>query len=474
MPSRLGPRFLIEAAFLILVAVGLGFADLSTQWIVIVMAGAWLLTAAVEWLAVRRTRVVFPARAVVQWPGEDVAVPVAEPPPSAVEVEAGPGEEAREDELVPAPVGWEAAPVPAPLEPEVVAEPDVLAEPEVLEAQEAEALPEEAPLGESEPFAALPAPVPEQEELAPPPRRRFFWRRPQPAAAAEAEAPVEADPAASELQPEPAAEEAVSEPFAAAEPDQQAEPDSEPMPGDEVAVEEIAQAPRRRWFWSRRPLPAVPETLPEEEIEEPEPRAVRVLSPEEAAREHEPAEPEADATPEPEPAEPEPAEPEPAAPPEPEPEPAAWVEEVAEAAPLSPVEAEEEQELWEGEAEPARGWSLDDTISQPAPTARRDAQAEETPATATPEAAAEPAQAPARASRSRLLRRHPQPREWNVWELERAVREHAEADPRRRREWNVTLGNLRQYANRRGALPVEFDPLVRETFRDLIESGDRG
>ncbi len=75
--------------------------------------------------------------------------------------------------------------------------------------------------------------------------------------------------------------------------------------------------------------------------------------------------------------------------------------------------------------------------------------------------------------RPHLIRRLPQPREWNIWELERAVREYAGGDPARRREWTVTLVHLRQYANRRGTLPIEFDPLVRETFSDLIESGGR-
>ena len=46
MPSRLGPRFAIEALFLVAVAVGVGVADLSTEGLVVVMAGAWLLTVA--------------------------------------------------------------------------------------------------------------------------------------------------------------------------------------------------------------------------------------------------------------------------------------------------------------------------------------------------------------------------------------------------------------------------------------------
>jgi hypothetical protein len=53
MPGRLGPRFALEAGFLILLAVALGLADLDTLTIVAVMAVAWLLVALIEWIASR-------------------------------------------------------------------------------------------------------------------------------------------------------------------------------------------------------------------------------------------------------------------------------------------------------------------------------------------------------------------------------------------------------------------------------------
>src|SRR6185437_14324430 len=53
MPGGLGPRFFLEAAFLLLLAVGTGLAHLSTRTIVIVMAVAWALVAAIEWIAWR-------------------------------------------------------------------------------------------------------------------------------------------------------------------------------------------------------------------------------------------------------------------------------------------------------------------------------------------------------------------------------------------------------------------------------------
>jgi hypothetical protein len=39
----LGPRFALEVAFLIALAIGAGVAELSATWIVIVMALAWLV-----------------------------------------------------------------------------------------------------------------------------------------------------------------------------------------------------------------------------------------------------------------------------------------------------------------------------------------------------------------------------------------------------------------------------------------------
>jgi len=81
VPTRLGPRFAIEALFLVLVAVAVGVADLSSEGIVIVMAGAWLLTAAVEWAASTRARWSFPMRPGARLPAGAGAPVVAEPPP---------------------------------------------------------------------------------------------------------------------------------------------------------------------------------------------------------------------------------------------------------------------------------------------------------------------------------------------------------------------------------------------------------
>jgi len=49
-------RFLLEATFLVLVAVGAGLAGLQAVWIGVVMFGAWLLVALVERGGSRRGR----------------------------------------------------------------------------------------------------------------------------------------------------------------------------------------------------------------------------------------------------------------------------------------------------------------------------------------------------------------------------------------------------------------------------------
>ena len=81
-----GLRFALEAAFLIALAVAAGLAELSATTIVIVMAAAWLLVAAIEWLAWREgPRVTYAAR--------EQAAPPAPPPeaePVAVEADAEP------------------------------------------------------------------------------------------------------------------------------------------------------------------------------------------------------------------------------------------------------------------------------------------------------------------------------------------------------------------------------------------------
>jgi len=62
------------------------------------------------------------------------------------------------------------------------------------------------------------------------------------------------------------------------------------------------------------------------------------------------------------------------------------------------------------------------------------------------------------------------PREWNLWELERAVRDHGGDDVARNEERSYLLIYLREFAGPDGTLPADFDALVRESFGDVLHS----
>jgi hypothetical protein len=109
MPGALGPRFALEAGFLILLAVALGFADLSPLLIILIMGLAWVLVSLIEYFAWRQGPR-FPTRyaAAVGPPLEQGELLVEEPavpppppvppPPSAPAVEEETIIEARTDE----------------------------------------------------------------------------------------------------------------------------------------------------------------------------------------------------------------------------------------------------------------------------------------------------------------------------------------------------------------------------------------
>jgi hypothetical protein len=59
-------------------------------------------------------------------------------------------------------------------------------------------------------------------------------------------------------------------------------------------------------------------------------------------------------------------------------------------------------------------------------------------------------------------------REWNVWDLERMVRDRVVADVARDEERSFLLMYLRDFAGADGQLPADFDALVRDSFGDLI------
>ena len=62
------------------------------------------------------------------------------------------------------------------------------------------------------------------------------------------------------------------------------------------------------------------------------------------------------------------------------------------------------------------------------------------------------------------------PREWNLWELERAARDHATDDVVRNEERSYLLIYLREFAGPDGILPADFDGLVRDVFGDVLHT----
>ena len=82
---------------------------------------------------------------------------------------------------------------------------------------------------------------------------------------------------------------------------------------------------------------------------------------------------------------------------------------------------------------------------------------------------AEPAHPSAPVARRRMIRtpRSGQPSSdhvrWNVWSLERLARDHPNAE-----ELGFLVLSLREFADSSGTLPADFDPLVRESFGDLL------
>jgi hypothetical protein len=197
MPGRLGPRFALEALFLIALAVGAAFADLDARWIAAIMAAGWVIVALLEWTAERLWATLPPWRR----PYYSVGTPVAAPPPLLPPVEPEP-----EPELLPEP------------QPQLLPEPVPVAVAAVREPE-----PEPEPVYEPEPETMIVSPVEPQPEREP--------------------------------EPEPVAEaEPVAEPEPAAEADPQPEPELQP---ERPRLEPLEPRPKRRWF--RRSVDGEPE-----------------------------------------------------------------------------------------------------------------------------------------------------------------------------------------------------------------------
>lgn len=118
---------------------------------------------------------------------------------------------------------------------------------------------------------------------------------------------------------------------------------------------------------------------------------------------------------------------------------------------------------------------IEPALSEPTPAPER--PAEEPPAPE-PEPEPEPERAPLVAVEPPAPEPEPErvvalplsgtPREWNVWELERLVREHSGEDAAVDEERSYLLVYLREFATPEGTLPVDFDALVRESFGPLL------
>ena len=84
MPTALGPRFVLEAGFLVLLAVVVGLADLDPLLIVLVMLVGWILVSLLEYFAWRQSQAVMMRGFEPAFAGpavNDMAVDEAPPPP---------------------------------------------------------------------------------------------------------------------------------------------------------------------------------------------------------------------------------------------------------------------------------------------------------------------------------------------------------------------------------------------------------
>jgi hypothetical protein len=109
------------------------------------------------------------------------------------------------------------------------------------------------------------------------------------------------------------------------------------------------------------------------------------------------------------------------------------------------------------EPEPDRG-------PEPAPSAEPPRSA----AVPSPASEAEPEPEPSRVVA--FTAANDDPREWNLWELERAARDHATDDVVRNEERSYLLIYLREFAGPDGILPADFDGLVRDAFGDVLHT----
>ena len=109
MRGGFASRFALEAGFLVLLAVGLGYANVRPEWIAAVMAGGWLLVTAIEWVLWRAARRSDAAVLLAPLPGgqlqeqhgwdvEEILAPLPEEPQGEALTGILPPEDAQESE----------------------------------------------------------------------------------------------------------------------------------------------------------------------------------------------------------------------------------------------------------------------------------------------------------------------------------------------------------------------------------------
>jgi outer membrane biosynthesis protein TonB len=170
MPGRFGPRFALEAVFLILLAVAAGLADLRPVVIVGIMAAAWALVALLEFFS---ERIAFMRPfGTSYWRAEPAREEIEQEPEAAVQAEPEPGP-AREPGPTrePEPAG-EPEPARA-VEPQPEPEPEPEPEPQ----PEPEPEPEPEPMLAAEEATMVVPKETERPEAEPARRRRWFRRR---------------------------------------------------------------------------------------------------------------------------------------------------------------------------------------------------------------------------------------------------------------------------------------------------------
>ena len=151
---------------------------------------------------------------------------------------------------------------------------------------------------------------------------------------------------------------------------------------------------------------------------------------------------------------------------------------VAVEAPPDATASPESERLQQSAAPKADGTQPAGTV-ETSPVSSRTAAAPQAPADVTAEAPAAATDVPpATASRpdenaAAAASPDTERRQWNIWYLERVLRERAGADVARDEERSALLMYLREFASADGALPADFDDLVRESFDELIDAAPR-